>query len=66
MLVHLLLRPLLLHLLLNDDEVIAVIAAAVAAASGSGDSVPALHIRASRAWTLNAHAEAISVRKECF
>ncbi len=51
----------------DDSEVIAVIAAAVAAASGASDSVPCLRITGgNKAWTLNAHAEAISVRKECF
>ena len=49
----------------DDTEVIAVIAAAVAAASGS-EGVPCVRIKRANAWTLNAAAEAISVRKECF
>ena len=49
----------------DDSEIIAVIAAAVAAASGS-EGVPCVRIKRANAWTLNAAAEAISVRKECF
>ena len=50
----------------SNDEIIAVIAAAVAACGCSAESIRVIRRKDAQAWTLNAHAEAISVRKECF
>ena len=50
----------------DNNEIIAVIAAAVAAAGCSADQVASVRIVGSKSWILNARAEAVSVRKECF
>ena len=50
----------------DNNEIIAVIAAAVAATGCSADQVASVRIVGSQSWIMNARAEAISVRKECF
>lgn len=50
----------------DNNEIIAVIAAACAACGCSADQVACIRIAGSQNWILNARAEAISVRKECF
>lgn len=50
----------------KSEEIAAVIAAAVAAAGLTSDQVACVRINRAIAWEMNAHAEAISVRKECF
>ena len=50
----------------DNNEIIAVIAAAVAAAGCSADQIASVRVAGSKSWILNARAEAISVRKECF
>ena len=50
----------------DDSEVIAVIAAAVAACGVSADQIACVRRVHDVTWTVNARAEAISVRKECF
>ena len=46
--------------------IIAVIAAAVAACGCSAEQIACIRRVKSDAWNVNARAEAISVRKECF
>lgn len=50
----------------DNNEIIAVIAAACAACGCSSDQVASIRIVGSQSWIMNARAEAISVRKECF
>lgn len=50
----------------DDSEIIAVIAAAVAACGCSAEQIACIRRVKSDAWNVNARAEAISVRKECF
>lgn len=50
----------------DNNEIVAVIAAACAACGCSAEQIASVRIHPSQAWTMNAHAEAISVRKECF
>lgn len=50
----------------DDSEIIAVIAAAVAACGCSVEDIACIRRVKSSAWNINARAEAISVRKECF
>ncbi len=50
----------------DNNEIIAVIAAACAACGCSADQVASVRIAGSQSWIMNARAEAISVRKECF
>lgn len=50
----------------DDSEIIAVIAAAVAACGCSSEQIACVRRVKTAAWNINARAEAISVRKECF
>lgn len=50
----------------DDSEIIAVIAAAVVACGCSVEDIACIRRVKSSAWNINARAEAISVRKECF
>ncbi len=51
----------------DNNEIIAVIAAAVAACGVSSEQIAFVRrVDLKNSWTMNARAEAISVRKECF
>ena len=50
----------------DDSEIFAVIAAAVAGCGCSTEQIACIRRVKSDAWNVNARAEAISVRKECF